>query len=266
MAIPERLLSLLRDPHGLGALRLEGDQLVNPETRQRFPIVHSIPVFVEPGELGPQNRKFLRMYNWMSHVYDLALNFGDFLYRGKISQLRSRLAAMLALEPGQRCLYTSIGTGADVPFLAAQVPLPSIDLVGLDLSMGMLRRCQKKLRSFPDTSLLVQANAERLPFADRSFDVVLHVGGINFFDQPALAVREMQRVAKPDSLILVMDETKDVVTRNYKRSPFTRAYFKDAATDFKPRSWIPDGAVNANYEELWDGKGYCLTFRAPAER
>jgi ubiquinone/menaquinone biosynthesis C-methylase UbiE len=41
-----------------------------------------------------------------------------------------------------------------------------------------------------------QSNAERLPFADRTFDVVFHVGGINFFDQPAVAVREMVRVAR----------------------------------------------------------------------
>jgi ubiquinone/menaquinone biosynthesis C-methylase UbiE len=266
MAMPPNLLSLLRDPHDLGALQLDGDHLVNYASQQRFPIVDSIPVFVESGELGPQNRKFQRMYDWMSHGYDIALNVGDFFYRGKLAQLRRRLATTLALKSGQRCLYTSIGTGADVPYLAEQVPLPSIELVGLDLSMGMLKRCRKKLRALADISLLVQANAERLPFADRSFDVVLHVGGINFFDHPALAVREMQRVAKPGALILVADETEKVVTENYQRSPFTRAYFKDAATDFKPRSWIPDGAVNANYEEVWDGKGYILTFCAAADR
>ena len=266
MAMPPNLLSLLRDPHDLGALQLDGDHLVNRANQKRFPIVDSIPVFVESGELGPQNRKFQRMYDWMSHVYDIALNVGGLFYRGKLAQLRRRLATTLALKSGQRCLYTSIGTGADVPYLAEQVLLPSIELVGLDLSMGMLNRCRKKLRALADTSLLVQANAEHLPFADRCFDVVLHIGGINFFDDPALAVREMQRVAKPGALILVADETEKVVTKNYQRSPFTRAYFKDAATDFKPRSWIPDGAVNANYEEVWDGKGYILTFRAAADR
>ncbi len=266
MTIPHQLFSLLRDPHDLGALQLDGDHLVNLANQKRFPIVDSIPVFVEPGELGPQNQKFQRMYDWISRGYDLAQRVGDLFYRGKISQLRRRLAATLGLTPGQRCLYTSIGTGADLPYMAEQVPLPNIELVGLDLSMGMLKRCQTKLRALAATSLLVQANAERLPFADRSFDVVLHVGGINFFDQPAVAVREMLRVAKPGALILIADETKDVVTKNYQRRPFLRAYFKDAATDFNPRSWIPAGAVNANYEEVWDGKGYCLTFRAAAVR
>jgi len=91
---------------------------------------------------------------------------------------------------------------------------------------------------YENTSLLVQANAERLPFADRTFDVVFHVGGINFFDQPAVAVREMVRVARAGALILIADETKVVVEKNYQRSPFTRAYFKDAPTDFSPRDWV----------------------------
>jgi ubiquinone/menaquinone biosynthesis C-methylase UbiE len=111
--------------------------------------------------------------------------------------------------------------------------------------------------------LLVQANAERLPLADRSFDVVLHVGGINFFDHPAAAVKEMLRVAKVGALILIADETKDVVTKNYQRSPFTRSYFKDAPTDFRPRDWIPPGVGDPTYEEVWNGRGYVLTFKAP---
>ena len=266
MTNPHRLFSLLRDPQDLGSLELEGDQLVNRASQRFFPVTNAIPVFVSAGELGPQNRKFQGMYDWMSHGYDLAMGVGDFFYRGKIAAFRRRLAGALALQAGQRCLYTSIGTGADVPFLAEQVPLPSIDLIGLDLSMGMLKRCQKRLRAVADTSLLVQANAEHLPFAAQTFDVAVHVGGINFFDDPAGAVREMQRVAKPGALILIADETKEVVTGNYQRSPFTRSYFKDAATDFNPRSWIPDGAVDAHYEEVWEGKGYCLTFRAAANR
>lgn len=262
MPIPQRLLSLLRDPTDSRELLVDGDHLVNPVSQRRFPIVDSMPVFVQATELGPLNRKFQRMYDWMSHGYDAAQAVGDLFYRGKIARLRRRLAAALGLKPGHRCLYTSVGTGSDVPYLSEQVPLQTIDFVGLDLSMGMLRRCRRRLRALEGTSLLVQANAEQLPFTDRAFDVVLHVGGINFFDQPAVAVREMQRVARPGAQILVVDETKEVVRGNYRRNPFTRAYFKDAATDFSPRSWIPEGAVNASYEEIWDGKVYFLTFRA----
>jgi len=38
----------------------------------------------------------------------------------------------------------------------------------------------------------------------------LHCGGINLFDRPALAVKEMLRVARPGARILIADETKQV--------------------------------------------------------
>ena len=263
MAISTRLLSLLRDPVGLEPLELDGDHLVNKAGQRRYPVVESIPVLLDPADLGPQNLKFQKMYDWMSHGYDLSQKVGDFFFRGKIARLRRQLASKLSLKPGDRCLYTSIGTGVDLPYFAERISLERIELVGLDLSMGMLRRCQARIRPYEETSLLVQANAERLPLADRSFDVVVHVGGINFFDQPAMAVKEMLRVAKAGAFILIGDETKIVVKNSYQRSPLTRSYFKDAPMDFSPRDWVPPGVSDPNYEEVWDGKGYLLTFKAP---
>jgi ubiquinone/menaquinone biosynthesis C-methylase UbiE len=263
MVPPQRLVSLLRDPLDSGDLRADGDALLNPATGKRYPIFDGIPVFVEAAGLGPLNSRYRKMYDRLSFGYDASLWLGDLLYFGKISKLRRTIAAALGLRPGLRCLYTSIGTGADVPFLIERVPLQSIDFVGLDLSMGMLKRCRKRLGGFADTSLLMQANAERLPFADASFDVVLHVGGINFFDHPDAAVREMLRVAKPGAVLVVSDETKKVVKTSYKRNPFTRGYFKDAAMDFNPRSWVPESAVAVTYDEVWGGRGYILAFRAP---
>lgn len=105
--------------------------------------------------------------------------------------------------------------------------------------------------------------AERLPLVNGVFDVVLHVGGIDFFDRPEAAVKEMLRVAKGGALILIADETKDVVTKNYQRIPLTRGYFKDAPVDFRPREWVPEGVGEPQYEEVWGGRGYILMFRAP---
>jgi|ERR1039458_1570497 ubiquinone/menaquinone biosynthesis C-methylase UbiE len=263
MAFPTKMLSVLRDPLGLEPLKLDGDHLVNKASQRRYPIVESIPVLLDPADLGPQNLKYRGMYDWMSYGYDLAQKVGDLFYWGSITRLRRQLASKLPLKPGDRFLYTSIETGVDLPYFAEQVSLELIELVGLDLSMGMLRRCQARIRPYPETSLLVQANAERLPLADQSFDVVLHMGGINFFDQPVVAVKEMLRVAKAGAFILIADETKDVVKNNYQRNPFTRSYYKDASTNFSPRDWVPPGVSDPTYEEVWNGKGYFLTFKAP---
>ncbi|HUJ42559.1 MAG TPA: methyltransferase domain-containing protein [Opitutaceae bacterium] len=263
MKVPPQLLSLLRDPVGLEPLQLEGDHLINPARGRRYPIVGTIPSFVVAAELGPQNSKFQRMYDRMARIYDLGLTLGNLFYRGKLAGLRRQLAARLALKPGDRVLYTSIGTGADLPYWSERVVLASLEWVGLDLSLGMLRRCQARMRSLAGAALLVQANAERLPLADRSFDVVLHVGGINFFDQPAVAVQEMLRVAKDRARLLIVDETNQVAEKSYRKNPLTRAYFRDTPGSFNPRDWVPPEARDVAFEEVFDGRAYVLTFRAP---
>jgi ubiquinone/menaquinone biosynthesis C-methylase UbiE len=130
--------------------------------------------------------------------------------------------------------------------------------------MEMLRQCQKKTRPYEQTSMLVQANAEVLPFADRVFDVAFHVGGINLFDRPAQAVREMVRVARPGALILIADESPRVVRDHYqRRNPFTRAATRGISTDLDPREWVPPDVRDLSFAEVWGGKGYFLSFRAP---
>jgi ubiquinone/menaquinone biosynthesis C-methylase UbiE len=263
MTIPANLLSLLRDPTRLEPLELDGDALVNRASRRWYPISGSIPVLLDQADVGPQNLKMQRMYKWMARGFDLADRLANLVTRGALAKFRRLMASRLALKPGDRLLYTSIGTGLDLPYLAEQVSLDAIELVGLDLSLEMLRKCQAKLRPHEKTSMLVQANAERLPFADGTFDAVWHVGGINLFDRPALAVREMLRVARPGALILIADETKDVVRKQYQKNPLTRPYCKNMPTDFDPRAWVPPEIANPDYEELAKGRIYFLTFKAP---
>ena len=265
MAIPAKIFSLLRDPVRLEPLEIEGDALVNKAGHRSYPIRDSIPILLNETELGPQNVKIKKMYQWMAAGYDFAIQIGNLLSLGGITKLRRQLASGLGLKPGDRFLYTSIGTGLDLPFLAEQVPLDAIELFGLDLSLEMLRKCRHKLRAYEKTSLLVQANAERLPFADGTFDVVLHVGGINQFDRPAVAVQEMIRVAKPGVRIVIADETKGVVKSQYQKMPFTRATFRDMPTDFNPQDWVPAGVSDVVYQQVAKGRIYFLTFTAPLQ-
>jgi len=46
----------------------------------------------------------------------------------------------------------------------------------------MLRQCRKRIERTKRPAALFHGEAERLPFAGDSFDVVFHVGGINFFN------------------------------------------------------------------------------------
>jgi ubiquinone/menaquinone biosynthesis C-methylase UbiE len=256
------LLPLLRDPLDGSPLVSEADVLVNRKTGRRYPIIEKIPALLDETDVGPQNQRLREMYRWMSRGFDVADAIGNFVSFGLVTRLRRQLAGELALQRGDRCLYTSIGTGLDLPFLAEQVPLDAIDLVGIDLSREMLRQCQRKIERRWPGPILVQANAERLPFADAVFDRVFHLGGINLFDRPAAAVLEMVRVAKPGAPILIVDETPEVVRTQYQKwNPFTRKACQGISTDFDPRTWIPAEAEQVVYGEFAKGKMYRVSFR-----
>ena len=128
----------------------------------------------------------------------------------------------------------------------------------------MLRRCQRVWRKKAPGLDLVHANAEALPFRDNCFDIVFHVGGINFFNDKARAIREMLRVAKPGSKIMIADETSDFIERQYKKSGFTRRYFADTHFDLgEIENSIPADVGGRRTRLLWDNRFYCITFRKP---
>ncbi|HWA10563.1 MAG TPA: methyltransferase domain-containing protein [Opitutaceae bacterium] len=264
--LPNRLLSLLRDPLDHSPLELREGGLVSAANGRRYPIVDGIPALLDEADVGPQNVRLRDMYRWMSGGFDVVDRIGNVVSLGFITKARRQLAAELDLMPGERCLYTSIGTGLDLPFLAERVALDRMELVGLDLSREMLRQCQRKLARWPGP-VLVQANAERLPFAAGAFDAVFHLGGINLFDRPALAAQEMARVARPGGRVLIADETAAVVRSQYQGwNPFTRKACRGISTDFDPRDWVPAGVEAVHYEETFKGKGYLLKFQVSGAR
>jgi SAM-dependent methyltransferase len=131
----------------------------------------------------------------------------------------------------------------------------------------MLVNCQAKLHRLGLHGDLLLGNAECLPFADESFDVVFHVGGINFFTDRGEAIREMIRVAKPGSRILIADETEEHVKDMYERGPVTSGYYKNRKEPVAaPNDLVPPEMLETHLEFLKPmGKNrfYALTFRRP---
>jgi len=165
--------------------------------------------------------------------------------------------------PGCSALYVSIGTGTDLRYLPDDIEVSAIDWTGADISLGMLKKCQKIWGGRANLNL-VNCAAEDLPFADQSFDVVLHVGGINFFSDKKRAIEEMIRVAKPGTKIMIADETSDYIDSQYKKSIFTRKEYKDATFDLSEiEALIPSTVEDARTELIWDDQFYYITFRTP---
>jgi ubiquinone/menaquinone biosynthesis C-methylase UbiE len=240
------------------AVAEQGREALAFATGEHFTIRNGIPDFRAPQDLTGYNLKYNRVYQTIGGFYDdIQRIFCALAGFDRNAYFRSYMH-LLQVKPGDSVLETSVGTGLNFKYLPAGVA-PS----GLDLSPEMLANCQLNLRRWQMDADLYLGNAESLPFADSSFDVVFHVGGINFFNDRAKAIREMIRVAKPGSLLLIADETEKHVREVYEKSP--GGLWKNRKTPVSaPIDLVPPEMQEVRLQQMRNGDTYALTFRKPA--
>jgi ubiquinone/menaquinone biosynthesis C-methylase UbiE len=151
---------------------------------------------------GKRSRYRIRYYDAFSRVYDrfVAAHSSD-----PEGSLREELAERAALQPGDRALDLCTGTGAMLPALARRAGGHGL-VVGLDFSGGMLEQARSKLADRPGVALIL-ADAERLPFRDRSFDAVSC--SYAFYELKGAgaerALEEVTRTLAPDGRFIMME-------------------------------------------------------------
>ncbi|MDA8187802.1 MAG: methyltransferase domain-containing protein [Dehalococcoidales bacterium] len=152
--------------------------------------------------LSPDPNRVARvMYNLIAPLYDPALDLA-----GGLHELRQALVDKLELKAGDEVLEVSVGTGANLPYVAERIG-PTGKIYGIDISEGMLAQARKKLGGIPCPVELQWGNAEDLPYPSDYFDTVLNLGAMNFITNRKKAIDEMVRVAKPGAKIVFGDET-----------------------------------------------------------
>jgi ubiquinone/menaquinone biosynthesis C-methylase UbiE len=255
-------VALLRSPYTGEALHVaseDGREALVSRSGERFPVRNGIPVFLEAEKLTGSNQKYNRLYETIGGFYDDTQRVACALRGISPSQYFLSYLRLLEIKPGDSVLETSVGTGLNFKYLPR-----GAKLFGLDLSAEMLANCQANLRRWEMDADLFLGNAEDLPFANDSFDVVFHVGGINFFNDRAKAIREMIRVAKPGTRLLIADETEEHVKDTYERIPITSRYFKNRREPVKaPIDLVPPEMQEIHLDILRDGRFYALTFCKP---
>ena len=184
--------SLLCNPFNHEPLRLTSEQGANGRIRkwlvginsgQRFPIRDGIPVFAGEELVTGANRKYRTLYDRIARWYDITERIGAALARVGQDNIRRELVEDIQVKSGDNVLEVSIGTGINLHYLPCDA-----NYFGLDISMGMLKQCQRNLKKWNLQAELFQGIAESLPFKDSVFDVVFHFGGINYFNDKAKAI------------------------------------------------------------------------------
>ena len=120
------------------------------------------------------------------------------------SALTERLLAARRQKVGEtvtgRVLDIGFGTGLSLPHYPG-----SVDVVGIDASLGMLRFA-RQVAARPVR--LVEMDAEHLGFTDRSFDSVAFNLCLCTINEPETALREALRVARPGAPMTFLEHVR----------------------------------------------------------
>jgi len=118
---------------------------------------------------------------------------------------RRTLARLAATVPGARVIDVCTGT-ADLAVELVRSGAAK-QVVGLDLSVGMLRRGHRKVgkAALAHAVTLLRADALSLPFPDGSFDAACSAFGLRNIRDRARAVGEMARVTRAGGKVLVLE-------------------------------------------------------------
>lgn len=108
--------------------------------------------------------------------------------------LAEATVAAVAPGPADRLLDVAVGTGLVSRAFRGRVA----HITGLDVTPAMFEQAR------PHVDVLVQSPAERLPFAEATFDAVVCRQGSQFMDDVA-AFREMLRVVKPGGRVVIVN-------------------------------------------------------------
>jgi demethylmenaquinone methyltransferase/2-methoxy-6-polyprenyl-1,4-benzoquinol methylase len=146
------------------------------------------------------------VFNSVASRYDLMND----LMSGGIHRIWKRFAIELSgVRRGNAVLDIAGGTG-DLAARFADIVGPTGRVVLADINDAMLQVGRDKLLDSGRHGNIefVQADAERLPFPDDSFDCVSIAFGLRNVTDKAAALRAMQHVLKPGGRLLVLEFSK----------------------------------------------------------
>jgi ubiquinone/menaquinone biosynthesis C-methylase UbiE len=212
---PARLLFDMPVAEYIKQLPSLATEVVRSLRRSKLKLVRDLPQGVD---LAAYPDYFRRNFHWQTDgyfsersaaVYDIGVEFlffgtADVMRRQIVPPVTRYLRQRGSTAGAARILDVACGTGSALNQLA--LAHPAERYWGLDLSPYYLQHAGRRLTHVKNLSLVTE-NAECMPLADASFDVVTSV--FLFHELPARARRnvlaEMRRVLKPGGLLVIED-------------------------------------------------------------
>jgi len=146
-------------------------------------------------------KRVAQVFESVAPHYDL---MNDLMSLG-IHRLWKRFAIELAnVQRGQRVLDLAGGTG-DLAAKFSKLVGETGKVVLADINPAMLQQGRNRLLNEGILVDYAQVNAEKLPFADNSFDVISIAFGLRNVTDKSAALASMLRVLKPGGRVIILE-------------------------------------------------------------
>jgi SAM-dependent methyltransferase len=134
---------------------------------------------------------------WMAGNYDY---FSRFMESSAVEFLDR-----LGVEPGASLLDVACGSG-QLGLIAAR---RGLTVTGVDIATNAIQAARGRAASERLDARFDEGDAEALPYADASFDVVASIYGAMFAPRPERVASELLRVCRPGGTIAMANWTRD---------------------------------------------------------
>ena len=214
-------------PSCSAALAVRGDSRHCVRCRRRYPTIAGLPdlrLFPDRYlELPRERAKAERLariaertdLNGLIEAYYSATTDVDALrkglYSGHIRRAEARGAALAETLPsGGIVLEIGCGSGG---FLAAMAR-SGRPVVGVDIALRWLVAARRRLADLGESTPLIAASADRLPWPDATFDAVVADSVLEHLEDPAAVVREWARVLRPGGELRIWSPNRWSILRD----------------------------------------------------
>jgi demethylmenaquinone methyltransferase/2-methoxy-6-polyprenyl-1,4-benzoquinol methylase len=152
---------------------------------------------------GSKKEQVQQMFDNIAHKYDF---LNRFLSLGIDVGWRKKAIKMLAEHEPKKILDVATGT-AD--FALATLPLQPEEVIGVDISEGMLDVGRKKITDQGITNVKLEyGDSEQLRFEDNQFDAVIVAFGVRNFENLDQGLAEINRVLRPGGVAMILEFSK----------------------------------------------------------
>ncbi|MGH2923439.1 MAG: class I SAM-dependent methyltransferase [Solirubrobacterales bacterium] len=170
----------------------------------------------------------------------------------QIAELGTHAVERVGIAEGERVLDIGCGPGNNATIAAART---GANVTGLDLTPELLEAARENAAEAGVEIDWIEGDAERLPFDDDGFDVVISTVGIMFAPDHRRAAQEAARVLRPGGRLAIASWRPEGSVGRFFAT--TSKHFPPPPEGFQPPVlWGTEDHVH----ELFDGTGVELRF------